>query len=59
LANKTKFLDSLETNALSFKGLIEDERKELTQLNMIRREKQLEAEIKQSEGADYMQHIEG
>lgn len=49
----------MEKNSISYKSLIDNERKELTQLNQIRREKQLETEIKQHEGADYMQHIEG
>jgi len=52
-------MSSLENSALAFKTLIENERKELSQLNLIRREKQLETEIKQNESGDYMQHIEG
>jgi len=52
LESKSKFLNSLENSALSFKTLIENERKELSQLNMIRRERQLESEIKLNEEGD-------
>eukprot|EP00341_Mesodinium_pulex_P014395 CAMPEP_0116945024 /NCGR_PEP_ID=MMETSP0467-20121206/36122_1 /TAXON_ID=283647 /ORGANISM="Mesodinium pulex, Strain SPMC105" /LENGTH=318 /DNA_ID=CAMNT_0004628489 /DNA_START=1646 /DNA_END=2602 /DNA_ORIENTATION=- len=51
-------MNTLEVNALTYKKVIEDERKELATLNMIRKEKQLETEIKQNESSDYIQHIE-